>query len=80
MTQSLKTLSERPLDMNKGVIISFQCTGTGMYQVDYHTNKGDNKTLTVQLDTGESTTDVYYAHVDDKTNEVLVLSKTPFPY
>lgn len=83
-TSPRRTVDARILVDNKGVIIRVVYNGKISSDIKYINSKGDMNMLTIvwkdhfidQLEKGT----LLHAHIDDQTNEVLVLTKTPFPY
>jgi len=70
-------------NLNKGVVLCVEYNGDSACDVSYQTGYGESKTLTVQWGTvvgNKPKGSLFYLHVDDETNEVLVTSADPFPY
>ncbi len=68
--------------INKGMVLSFVFDGE-MSSVTYETRNDELKVLEFELSEAkkvEFTGTMLYLHVDDETNELLVLSSYPFPY
>lgn len=71
----------RILANNKGVIISAPYIGNHLYKMHYKTSKGEYKILYFRIgEQKRSYGPMFYGHVDDDNNELLVLSNEPFPY
>jgi hypothetical protein len=71
------------LKSNKGVVVCAEYNGDRSCDVSYQNGKGEPKTLTLHWGTEAETAtkgSLFYIHIDDETNEVLVVSKEPFPY
>ncbi len=66
----------RQLASNKGVILSGVHPQNGPSQVIYPTRHGTIQTLTIPWENERE----FHAHVDDDTNEILVLQNIPFRY
>lgn len=76
----MNTVHSRVLSHHKGVVVWGTFTEEEAMEVSYQSEKGESKKITVHCDQVVSRGDMFYAHIDDETNELLVLSNQPFCY
>jgi hypothetical protein len=76
-------ITQRVLSSNGGVVVCIKYEGGSSCCLRYRASNGKHKTLTLLWGTEAGIDTVgssFYVHIDDETNDVLVVSKDPFPY
>jgi hypothetical protein len=75
-------MEQRRLPDNKGIVVTIPYNGNSHSEIVYETSTGKVGVLkfdwNVKKDTEIGT--LFYAHIDDEYNELLVLSDSQFPY